>query len=107
MEKNSLSPELKWEWVSDNLLRNLLHLESDYTSEPRAVIPFHCCTTIWVERLLRLLFFLINRERQSVWMPTYLSNWKKPSPSSSSSGRCHSWQGRGGAVVGELHGVLF
>lgn len=35
MEKNSLSPELKWEWVSGNLLPNLLHLQSDYTSEPQ------------------------------------------------------------------------
>lgn len=35
MEKNSLSPELKWEWVSNNLLLNLLYLESDFTSEPQ------------------------------------------------------------------------
>lgn len=57
MEKNSLSPELKWEWVSDNLLPNLLHLESDYKSEPQSVIPFCCCTTMRVEKLFRLLFF--------------------------------------------------
>lgn len=66
MAKNNLSPELKREWVSDNLLPSLLHLESDNTSEAQAVIPFCCCTAIWVEQLFRLLFFLLNRNSQCV-----------------------------------------
>lgn len=92
MENNSLSPKLKWQWVSDNPLRDLLHLESGYKSEPLAVIPFYCCTTMRVESLFRLIFS-INSERQSMGMPTCVPIWKKPSLRSSLSEHCCSRRG--------------
>lgn len=97
MENNSLSPKLKWDWVSTNSLRNLLHLESSYKSEPLAVIPFYCCTTMRVESLFRLIFS-INSERQGMGMPTCVPIWKEPSLRSSLSEHCCSrrgwWWGR-------------
>lgn len=80
MEENSLSlsPELKWSglvviYCSIYCIWNLTIHQSH-----RAVTPFCCCTT-QIKNVFQIIIFLINRKRQSVWMPTYFPNWKKPS----------------------------
>lgn len=71
----------------------------------RAVTPFCCCTTIQIRKVFQIIIFLINRKKQSVWMPMNFPHWKKPCLRRGSVEFCHSCQGHGGAAVGESHGI--